>query len=210
MVSSEFFDSIYVRHKDYYGTAVRPEFERFLAALPGNPPVCLDIGSGQGRHALIAAKAGIAVHALDYSDVAMRQLRGIAEAEGLPITVECGDAGTMALPPGAYDAVIMISLLSHLGGAAIPRLVERAFETLRPGGRVFVEAFTVDDPGYRRDSVKSETSDALRTYFRHGELKALFSPFAIHEYREFVEDDFAHGPAHQHGVALLIGERPSS
>lgn len=208
-MNARFFDHVYRNQTDYYGHDVRQEFVRFVGELPPKARV-LEIGSGQGRHALYVAATGRPVHAVDYSQVATDQLNTRALREGLPITASCMDATDLRVASGAYDAVVMVSLLSHLDRAAFPALVGRSFGALTPGGRVFIEAFTVEDPGYRGAADASETAVALKTYLRSGELRELFAPFAITDYREFIEDDLAHGPAHRHGVALLVGERPAS
>lgn len=207
-MTSAFFDAIYRNASGYYGHDVRPEFVRFIAELPPSARV-LEIGSGQGRHAIHVAGTGRSVHAVDYSPVATEQLAALALERGLPITAECADAATYQPPAEAFDAVVMISLLSHLEPASFASIVRATRRALAPGGRIFIEAFTVDDPGYRGSDDASETAEALTTYFEPGELAALFASFEVVDYREFVEDDHAHGPAHQHGVALLVAERPA-
>jgi SAM-dependent methyltransferase len=206
-LTEEFFNAFYSAGTGYYGAATRPEFEAFLKTLPGRHPMCLDLACGQGRHAIPAALAGARVHAVDYSRVAIDQLAAIAETEGLPIDAECADIRRLTLAPGAYDAAFLVSTLSHFDAAELRPIVDTTFDALKPGGQVFVEGFTTADPAYRGDSDASETAGALRHFFEPGALADLFDQFAIGEYREFVEDDTAHGPAHQHGVALLIGRK---
>jgi len=206
-MTNEFFDSVYLGKSDYYGYEVREDFADFLRGLESRQPYCLDLGCGQGRHAVFAARAGARVHAVDYSDVAIAQLRGLAEEAGLSITAQSGDVLDLAPAPMTYDAIFMVSFLSHLAARDLARIVDMAHQSLAPGGRVYVEAFTTADPGYRKAADASETSPALRHYFAPGGLRRLFSRFAISDYREFVEDDRTHGPAHRHGVALLIAGR---
>jgi cyclopropane fatty-acyl-phospholipid synthase-like methyltransferase len=152
-------------------------------------------------------RGGARVHAVDYSDVAIAQLRSLAEEAGLPITTESGDVLDLAPAPMTYDAIFMVSFLSHLEAADLTRVVDMAHESLVPDGKVYVEAFTTADPGYRKAADARETSPELRHYFAPGALRRLFSRFAISDYREFVEDDRTHGPAHRHGVALLVAGR---
>jgi 2-polyprenyl-3-methyl-5-hydroxy-6-metoxy-1,4-benzoquinol methylase len=206
-LTEEFFNSFYAAGAGYYGAATRPEFEAFLKTLPGRHPKCLDLACGQGRHAIPAALAGARVHAIDYSRVAIDQLAAIAETEGLAIDAECADIRKRPLAPGAYDAAFLVSTLSHFDAAEIGPIVGATFDALKPGGQVFVEGFTTADPAYRGDGDASETAGALKHFFQPGALAHLFGRFTISQYREFVEDDTAHGPVHQHGVALLIGRK---
>jgi cyclopropane fatty-acyl-phospholipid synthase-like methyltransferase len=155
----------------------------------------------------VAARRGARVTAVDYSELGTRQLAALAKSSGLPITAEQADVTVYQGAPEHFDGVVMVSLLSHLDPAGIQGVVDRAFAALAPGGQVFCEAFTTDDPGFRHANNVSETAGALSTYFAPGMLLPHFSAFEIVSYREFIEDDFAHGPAHQHGVALLVGRK---
>jgi cyclopropane fatty-acyl-phospholipid synthase-like methyltransferase len=205
-LTEEFFDSFYAAGAGYYGGDTRPEYEAFVRGLPAKARV-LDLACGQGRHAIPAARAGASVHAVDYSDVAIRQLASAAEAEGLPVEAECADIRALRVTPAAYDAAILVSTLSHFGEPDLAPLVGLVFDALKPGGAVFVEGFTTADPAYRGEGDASETAGALKHFFPPGALADLFDRFAVDAYREFVEDDTAHGPLHQHGVALLIGRK---
>jgi cyclopropane fatty-acyl-phospholipid synthase-like methyltransferase len=147
------------------------------------------------------------VTAVDYSALGTAQLAALARAGDLPITVEQADVTRYEGAPEHFDGVVMVSLLSHLDLSAVQDVVDRAFAALAPGGQVFCEVFTTDDPGFRHAADASETAGALHTYFAPGTLLPYFAAFDIVSCREFVEDDFAHGPAHRHGVALLVGRK---
>ncbi len=205
-MTDQFFNDFYAAGADYYGLEARPEYHAFLADLPPGS-LCLDLACGQGRHAIPAARAGLRVHAVDYAEVAIRQLAGYAERERLPIDAECADIRQLDLKPDTYDAAILVSTLSHFDEGDLEPLVAMIRRGLKDMGQVFVEAFTTDDPAYRQSPDASETAAALRHFFSPNALAALFDGFAISAYREFVEDDLSHGPAHQHGVALLIGQK---
>lgn len=206
-MTDAFFDKVYAAGADYYGLEARAEFHAFLATLPGAHPRCLDLACGQGRHAIPAARRGAHVHAVDYSAVAVEQLRAFAAAEALSIRTERADIRNLAPEPGSYDAVFLVSTLSHFAEPDLAPLVAMTHRALAPGGRVFVEAFTTEDPAFRHAPDASETAGALHHFFPPGALAELFAGFAVSTYREFVEDDLSHGPAHKHGVALLIGEK---
>lgn len=206
-MTDQFFDRVYAVGADYYGLEARPEYHDFLAALAPGARI-LDLACGQGRHAVPAARAGHRVHAVDYSAVAVAQLVAFAEREGLAIEADCADLRSFEPAPGAYDAVISVSTLSHFDEPDLEPLAEKTVAALKEGGRAFVEGFTTADPAFRQSPDASETAEALKHFFPPGTLAHLFSGLAIEEYREFVEDDLSHGPAHQHGVALLIARKP--
>ena len=206
-MTDEFFDSFYSGGTGYYGGGARAEFEAFINALPNPEARVLDLACGQGRHTISAARAGARVHAIDYSSVAIEQLAAFAKAEKLPVKAECADIRELSLPVASYDAAVLVSTLSHFEEADLKPIVDMVFDVLAPGGLVFAEGFTTDDPGFAGADDASETTAALKHFFERGAFANLFGRLAITEYREFIEDDTAHGPVHQHGVALLIGRK---
>lgn len=206
-MSREFFDEVY-RKPDYYGTDVRPEFIRFLDMLGAGRRRIVDLGCGQGRHALVAARRGVEVHAVDQSAVALRQLAETAAADDLPITTAIADLSSIRGFEQAFDGAVMVTSLDHLTLPQMQVLEEALRAGLKPGAMLYVEAFTVEDPGYRGGAPASETRAPVRHYFGKGELAGTFRRWEIVESREFAERDEGHGHAHLHGMALLIARNP--
>lgn len=209
-MSETYFDHFYAGGADYYGLDARPEYHAFIARL-GKDARLLDLACGQGRHAIPAARTGASVHAVDYSKVAIDQLGAYAAQEGLAIAAEHADIRRFAPTPAYYDAAVSVSTLSHFDEPDLTPLVAMTLAALKPGGRAFVEAFTTADPGFTGTDAVSETAGALKHYFTPGALRQLFEDggFIVDAYHEFIEADLSHGPAHNHGVALLIGTRPA-
>ena len=206
-MSQWFFDRLYEKTPDYYGRSVRPEFDQFLSGFASGERI-VDLGCGQGRHALAAARQGVHVHAIDQSAVALDQLARKAALGKLPITTEVADLASWQGPDGGFDGAVMVTSLDHL---PLPRIV--AIETalrdrLNAGARIYVEGFTDSDPGYRDASGASETHVPVRHYFASRELERLFGRWKIVESREFSERDDGHGPAHMHCMALLVAQKP--
>lgn len=100
--------------------------------LPASPARVLDVGTGTGFVARIAAELGHHVTAIDASPKMLDA--SPAREQGLAITFAVGDAVAPAFPAESFDVVINRSLLWTL------RQPETAFghwyELLRPGGRV--------------------------------------------------------------------------
>jgi 2-polyprenyl-3-methyl-5-hydroxy-6-metoxy-1,4-benzoquinol methylase len=67
-------------------------FAAEAAALP--PGSALDLGAGEGRNATWLARQGCAVTAVDFSDVALRKARQLAEASGVEIDSVVADVTT--------------------------------------------------------------------------------------------------------------------
>ena len=197
-MSEAFFDSVYSGGADYYGLEARPEFHSFVRALPGPKPKCLDLACGQGRHAIPAARIGARVHAVDYSCVAIDQLRAFASDTRLAIEAECADVRILNPPAQAYDAVFLVSTLSHFDEPDLQPIVDVAKRALAEGGRIFVEAFTTADTRISR--LRRSKRDRLRA-------QALFRAECA---GRFIPPVHGHRISRIHGRRSLSWSRPSA
>ncbi len=118
------------------GRAAALEFTRMLSLRRGE--LVLDCGCGLGGGAfLMARQYGARVHAIDLSrnmvEIARHRLRE-AKLENL-VTIEHGDCLDLA-EAKRYDAVYSRDVFLHV--ADKPRLFDRLYSALRPGGRVLI------------------------------------------------------------------------
>src|SRR5881296_1463914 len=90
------------------------EFFQRLGVTPGTR--LLDVGCGAGQLALIAARAGARVVGCDIATNWLEKARARADAEGLEITFEEGDAESLPYDDAQFDAVI-----SLIGAMFAPR-----------------------------------------------------------------------------------------
>lgn len=105
----------------------------------------LDVGSGAGSAALLAAREfGCVVAGLDYGADAVRGAQQAADAAGLcdRVGFVVGEAGTLPFADGEFDAVLCECSLSTFPDKT--RAVAEMRRVLRPGGRVAISDVVAD------------------------------------------------------------------
>lgn len=133
----------------------------------------LDIGTGSGRHAFHAARAGAQVAAVDLGasiDVARRNLPASV------LTVQA-DAEALPFEPASFDLVMSIGVLHHLPDT------ERALRSIaryaKPGGHVHVYLYWVPQQRWHRQVLRLVTAMRRVTVrLPHPVLNALCYPLA--------------------------------
>jgi 2-polyprenyl-3-methyl-5-hydroxy-6-metoxy-1,4-benzoquinol methylase len=73
----------------------------------------LDVGTGTGRAALLLARGGAKVTAVDASEAMLEVARARAAAEGLSVSFQIGDAHALDFPDRSFDAVVCLRVLMH-------------------------------------------------------------------------------------------------
>jgi SAM-dependent methyltransferase len=66
----------------------------------------LDVGTGSGGLALLAARSGAAVTGIDIAEDGIARARARAEEEGLDVRFDVGDAQYLPYPDAAFDVVL--------------------------------------------------------------------------------------------------------
>lgn len=111
------------------------EFAAFCRQLP--PGTVLDLGCGQGRDALMFARAGHRVVGVDVSSVGITQMLASARSEGLDVEGVVLDI-LRYRPESTFDVVVLDRVLHMLGPADRPTMVTSAMDWVAPGGHLLV------------------------------------------------------------------------
>jgi 2-polyprenyl-3-methyl-5-hydroxy-6-metoxy-1,4-benzoquinol methylase len=75
--------------------------------------VVLDVGTGTGRAALLLARGGANVTAIDASAEMLAVARRRAVAEGVPVRFLVGDAHALEFPDRAFDVAVSLRVIMH-------------------------------------------------------------------------------------------------
>ena len=95
----------------------------------------LDLACGLGGNALLLARHGLQVDALDLSRVAVDKLRGFAAALGLEVNPLQWDIENRDLPEQRYDVILCCHYLHR-------PLCSSMQHRLNPGGLLYYQTFT--------------------------------------------------------------------
>ncbi len=125
-----------------------------FAAEHGGP--ILEVGAGTGRIALLLARAGHAVTALDPSPAMLTHARQRADAEGLALTFLEGGLPGAPFPAAAFPTIILpndIFLACGAGEGGQAAALRACAAALAPGGRLAID---VAGPGHWLEPVDAE------------------------------------------------------
>ncbi|MCK4597643.1 methyltransferase domain-containing protein, partial [bacterium] len=188
------YDRTYSKTENYFGTQPETLLRNFYHRLDRSKRV-LDLGVGQGRHALFLAREGFAVDAIDPSEVAIESVSALIDREKLPIrTFQCGFENFVP-QTDFYGSILIFGLIQILSWESIDLLLEKVKSWTRAGSIVLVRAFSTADPSFARtrDSRewkaggKNSFTDGqarFRTYMEPGQLPVLFGDYKVIYHRE--------------------------
>jgi len=151
------------------------EFLTRLAHLvPGGR--LLDVGCGEGRHAIAAARLGFRVTAIDYEPLALKRARRFARKHGAKgITFRKADVHHLPLPDRRFDIILDYGCLHHQRKSAWPAYKAGILRVLKPGGfyvlSVFSPSFYLFHASRRAWHI---AQGAYRRYFRRRDIIDLF------------------------------------
>jgi len=121
----------------------------------------LDVAAGAGRNALLLARRGHIVEAIDISFAGLQLAIAAAKAERLRLLAVQADLEAFPLPADRYDAVINIRYLQR-------SLLQPLQRAVKPGGLIVFETFLIDQCGIGHP----RNPDFL---LQHGELRSAFA-----------------------------------
>jgi len=140
----------------------------------------LDVGCGEGRHAVAAFRLGFRVVAVDYEPLALRRARKFAADSGARnITFRKAEALSLPLRPASFDVVLDYGCLHHQRKADWVRYRKSILHVLKPGGYFLLSTFS------RR--FRLFAGSRRRWHIAHGAYRRYFTP---DDFRELFGGDF--------------------
>ena len=156
------YEELYRLEANVCGSEPFADVAAFFVALPAEPPVTiLDVGCGQGRDALFAARLGHRVHGVDLSHSGVIQTASQAADAGLRVTAEVADASTYPFSD-AFDVVLCDRVLHCLDASVRLAVLERMASCVVPSWYLFVV-----EPPSGEELVASHLGSSARWHRHH-------------------------------------------
>jgi SAM-dependent methyltransferase len=211
------YDRLYAQHASYFGSEPSPMLVEHAGLIPTGSRV-LDIGIGQGRHALHLARHGYEVTGIDPSRAALDAVRERAVAEGLSLELVPCSFEDYEPGPEPFAAILIFGLLQTLTRTQGASLLHRLRAWTRRGSLVYLTAWHVDDPAYAEISATwrqiglhsyCNQEDQVRTFLARGEiLDLMIGWWQVHHWEGLgPEHRHGDGPPERHGVVELVAAR---
>jgi SAM-dependent methyltransferase len=128
-----------------YGDAPDQEL---IEALTGHPRGrALDLGGGQGRHALALAALGFNAVIVDKTTEGLQQAAAAAEERGVTLKLVHSDAAKYE-PGGVFSVMVAGLFFHHPAHRTALKIAKTLGAALRPGG-----IFYLSLPGYTKENV---------------------------------------------------------
>jgi SAM-dependent methyltransferase len=105
------------------------------------PARVLDVCSGYGRHSIELARRGFDVTGIDISEMQVAEARRLASAAGVSPAFLVGDARSLPVAAGAFDAAVnmFLSFGYFATDAESQAMLNGIARALRPGGRLLID-----------------------------------------------------------------------
>lgn len=176
------------------------EVEDIVPFLPKGAKI-LDVGCGDGRHALYLAGLGFDVDAFDISANAIEKLDYLKHRHHLAINTCVCDALTFAYKQ-KYDLVILHGVLQFIDRAQQPEILSLLKEWTNPGGYHIVALFTDEVP------VPDDLKDVMVGAFKNEEIKAYYKDWEIRMFeRRIFNDEHENGVKHCHAMNKIVARK---
>lgn len=156
----------------------------------------LDLGCGEAGTSLALAEKGFEVTCIDISKTAINHVKKEAEKRDVKISAFVEDLENFKFR-GDYDIIIGTGIFHFISKKGALGLVNNIKKYTKKGGLNVFEVFLEGDP--------SQEEDSEGYYFKHLELKNLYSDWKILDYEEYEDYDEEEGQTNK--MAYLISKK---
>lgn len=173
------------------------EVEDIVQRLPRDAKI-LDVGCGDGRHALYLAKLGFSVDAFDISKNAIEKLNYLKAIHDLNLNTWVCDVFDFDFQY-PYDLIIIHGVLQFIEKSKQPTVIELLKKWTKNDGYHIIALFTDEEP------VPDDLKDIMVGVFKNEEIKEYYREWKLEmfENRKF-RDEHENGIKHCHSMNKMI------
>lgn len=148
----------------------------------------LDIGCGNGRHAVFFAEQGFDVYGIDISKEAIEIANAWLVKKGLKANLRVSDIEKLPFGDESFDVVISAEVLDHVPFSKAKKAMMEIKRILAPNGGGYITLRSTEDSEFGRgEKVEHNTfvlqegyeKGIIQHYFDLEEIKELFEGFKI-------------------------------
>lgn len=173
---------------------------RLKQIVPGGR--LLDIGCGEGRHAIVASRLGFKVSAIDFEPSALKRARRFAKDRRIHgIVFHVANVLCLPRPETAFDVVLDYGCLHHQRKVDWPAYKASVLRVLSPNGFFILSVFSPKFPLFRGSQKNWHIAQgAYRRSFTRRDIVELFG-------REFKILELIEENGGQHGFWHVLFRR---
>ncbi|MBD3616581.1 MAG: class I SAM-dependent methyltransferase [Gracilimonas sp.] len=167
----DFWNERYSEQEFVYGTEPNNFFKEHIENLESRTIILP--AEGEGRNAIYAASKGWDVTAVDYSEQGKKKALKLAEQKGVNIKYDLSDLADYDFGQNKYDAAAFIYV--HLPRSIIKDVYSHVISSVKPGGKIIVEVYSVNQLGRNSGGPKDKrvlyTEEKLRDLLSGTDIK---------------------------------------
>ena len=178
----------------------------------------IDVGAGNGRHAIYLASNEIKVKAIDVSSNGLSKIKSWTSNNNLPVETVVISAIDYSFEEGIYDLAISTgSALNFFKKGDSIKVIRGLQNSVKVGGFIYLTLSTIYDSAFLKHFRKASKVDGNTFYskdmgvwmtaYKDNELRELFDKFEVLEYKEEDILDNGHGEPHYHHTAVILARR---
>lgn len=135
----------------------------------------LDLGCGEGRHAIYFAEKGFDSYGIDYIEIAIEEAKQKALEKGVSVNFQAMNVLMLEFRDNFFDVVLDWSVLDHIKPKDWDTYVSDISRILKSGGYLILTEFGANDE-WVTDKRKNffESKSHYDHYFRMDEIEKLF------------------------------------
>ncbi len=135
----------------------------------------LDLGCGNGRHAIYFARQGFASAGIDVSEQAIEWAKAWAKREGLEVDFRTGNIENLPFENETFDVVVSHGVLDHVHMETARKAAEEVRRVLRPKGLFYCDLRSTEDYEYGVGEQAGKNTFVVTEGYERGLVQHFFS-----------------------------------